>query len=417
MNSLKLHTPIGVKDYTSPELFHKKVVLSKIENIFYSYAYEEVSAPTLEYLEVFERSTVKTKDFYKLVDRDGEVLTLRPDFTPPIARIASTYYETNDLPLRFFYIGNTFKYSDNYQGKDREITQAGIELIGLNDRKADSEAILIAIKSVLETGISDFKLDIGNVKFLDAILDREIHTYKKKDEILKLLVKGDYVLYENFINSMNLIDEYKKFLINIPTLIGDVEFLKNYKKQISAQKAIDAIDELIYIYEYLEKHGLEKYVRFDLAMIGKLNYYTGVIFEGYSNGVGYAIVNGGRYDNLTKEFGKDFPSVGFAININGLMEAIKKLDSPKNYNVKQHVLVMSNSFGEQNLIQVSNKLRQDGIIVENYLKSDSLEQNIDYAKNKGIDYIYFFKEDNTIDKMDINLNEISTIKVNELMEG
>ena len=138
----KLHTPEGVKDYLPCEAAFKSEVERNIETVFYRYGFLPVSSPTFEYMEVFDgNGGLSPNQMYKFIDRDSSSLALRADMTPVIARIAATAYEKKDIPLRFYYFENVFRHNENYQGKLREFTQAGIELIGVNSYDADAEKI------------------------------------------------------------------------------------------------------------------------------------------------------------------------------------------------------------------------------------------------------------------------------------
>ena len=169
----KLHTPIGVNDLLPEEARVKKAVCIKIEKIFDSYGYNEVESPMFEYIEVFsdeKMGSISPQEMFRFFDKDGRLIALRSDMTPPIARIAATAYHQSTGPLRFSYFGNAFRDSKSYQGKKCEFAQAGIELLGAYGADADAEVIAMAVKSILASGIKEFKLNIGQVKFFNAII-------------------------------------------------------------------------------------------------------------------------------------------------------------------------------------------------------------------------------------------------------
>ena len=166
----KLHTPEGVKDYLPLELKLKKTIECNIANVFKNYGYLPITSPTFEYNDVFcGMGGVKDNRVFKFLDRDGALLVLRPDMTPAIARIAATAYNKKQLPLKFYYIENMFRTNENYQGKLREFTQAGIEFLGVNSIEADAEVVSAAINALLEVGVKDFKIDLGHALFLKGV--------------------------------------------------------------------------------------------------------------------------------------------------------------------------------------------------------------------------------------------------------
>ena len=119
-----LHTPEGVKDYYNDEFARKDALRRRIKDTFSRYGYRGIQTPSFEYFDIFnaERGSVSSRDMYKMIDRNGETLVLRPDFTPSIARCAAKYYGAESLPVRFCYEGNTFINNSSYQGRLKETT-------------------------------------------------------------------------------------------------------------------------------------------------------------------------------------------------------------------------------------------------------------------------------------------------------
>ncbi|MDO5388277.1 MAG: ATP phosphoribosyltransferase regulatory subunit, partial [Clostridia bacterium] len=190
----KLHTPEGVKDYLPNECILKKNIEKNIAQVFESYGYLPVTSPTFEYNDVFcGMGGVKDSRVFKFLDHDGSLLVLRPDMTPAIARIAATAYNKNDLPLKFYYIDNMFRTNKNYQGKLREFTQAGIELLGVNSIEADAEVVTAAISSLLNSGVNDFKLDLGHALFLKGVIEEANVNEDVASAIQMNIIKKNYV--------------------------------------------------------------------------------------------------------------------------------------------------------------------------------------------------------------------------------
>ena len=190
----KLHTPEGVKDYLPLELKFKKKIESNIANVFKNYGYLPITSPTFEYNDVFcGMGGVKDNRVFKFLDRDGALLVLRPDMTPAIARIAATAYNKKQLPLKFYYIESMFRTNENYQGKLREFTQAGIEFLGVNSIEADAEVVSAAINSLLEVGVKNFKIDLGHASFLKGVIEESAIDNEMASEIQGNIIKKNYV--------------------------------------------------------------------------------------------------------------------------------------------------------------------------------------------------------------------------------
>lgn len=415
MRNNKLHTPVGVKDLLLNEYILKDEIVKRLSKVFKSYNYYGIESPMFEYIEVFSDEKLGSTDpnlMYKFFDRNGTTLALRSDMTPPIARIAATAY--NDEPtLKLYYIGNTFKSSQDYQGKLSEMLQAGIEYIGINSVAADAEVIALAVNSILSVGIKEFKINIGQVKFFKEILSETGLDKNMQNELQHKIAQRDYAGVEAFIENCNISEISKSFFIELPKLVGKVDVLEYAKKFTKSQEALKALDELKEIYELIKIYGIDEYITFDLGMINYLNYYTGIIFRGYTYGSGYSIVGGGRYDNLVKQFGKDTPAVGMGIAINEIMSVIER----ENINIldkELKSLIAYKKSGEKKAIEVAKLYRSKGMIVETNCCNIEFDKIFEYAKKKNISHMLYFLNDEDIKLVNLQDDYIVDIKVDEL---
>ncbi len=404
MQNSKLHTPYGVKDFLPDEYHLKREVKKQMEEIFCKYGYMPVSSPTFEYIEVFEgKGSLSSKQMYKFIDRDGEILALRPDMTLPIARIAATNYANNKMPLRLSYIGNAFRYNESYQGKLSEFTQAGVELIGINSPEADAEIIATAINSLLAASVSDFRIDIGQVQFIKGILSETQLCEEKQHKLLNCIITKEFVKLEQLINNFEMPQNVKNLLLKLKFLVGGVNILKEAEALTENELAKNALLKLENIYDILKSIELDKYIQFDLSMVGYFDYYTGIIFRGYTYGTGFWIVDGGRYDNLLNQFGKDLPSVGFAVKIDDLVSALYKQQKAMPLKGAQFLIAFSEKCRTTGFLECE-WLRNDGLCVEMSFFGDNVEKNIEYAKSKGIETVIIYKDKDDI--IEIKVGEI-----------
>ncbi|MDE5680622.1 MAG: ATP phosphoribosyltransferase regulatory subunit, partial [Lachnospiraceae bacterium] len=173
MNKVLLHTPEGVRDIYGIEYLKKLAVEEKLRGKLLSFGYEDIQTPTFEYFDVFsnEIGTTASRDLYKFFDKEGDTLVLRPDFTPSIARCAAKYFMEENVPLRFCYIGNTFTNTSHLQGKLKEVTQLGAELIGDPSVEADAELVNLVIETLLNVGLTDFQVSIGQVEYFKGLCE------------------------------------------------------------------------------------------------------------------------------------------------------------------------------------------------------------------------------------------------------
>lgn len=326
MNQILLHTPEGVRDIYGKEYARKLFVEESLRNKLVSYGYEDIQTPTFEYFDVFSKEigTTASKDLYKFFDKEGNTLVLRPDFTPSIARCAAKYFCEEAVPVRCCYMGNTFINTSNLQGKLKEVTQTGGELIGDGSVEADAEMVNLVIECLLNTGLKHFQVSIGQVEYFKGICEEAGLDEETELNLREYISAKNYYAAENLLQEVGVSDEYCGQLLNTTNLFGSIEMVGEAGKNIRNPRAINAISRLERLFEVLKLYGNEKYISFDLGMLSKYRYYTGMIFKAYTYGIGDAIAKGGRYDSLLSHFGKETPAVGFVAVVDDILEALSR---------------------------------------------------------------------------------------------
>lgn len=326
MSKKLVHTPEGVRDIYGDEKEKKTVVERLLQEKIRAYGYRDIQTPTFEYFDVFSKEvgTTPSKELYKFFDKEGNTLVLRPDFTPSIARCAAKYFMDENVPIRFCYQGNTFTNTSNLQGKLKEVTQMGAELIGDASVQADAEMIAMTIEALYHAGLTDFQISIGNSEYFKGIC-AEVGLNEELELELREYISGkNFFGAQELLESVQMEQKDRDALLKVSELFGTADILKEAKETASNKRSKDAVERLEKVYQVLCDYGVEKYVSFDLGMLSKYNYYTGIIFKGYTYGVGDAIVKGGRYDNLLSQFGKDAPAIGFMIVVDDLLSAMSR---------------------------------------------------------------------------------------------
>ena len=325
MDSL-LHTPEGVRDIYNEECSRKNALSAKLDRILKLYGYKDIQTPTFEFFDIFnrERGSVPSRNMYKFIDRDGSTLVLRPDITPSIARAVAKYFKEETIPLRFSYCGNTFINNSSLQGKMKETTQLGAELIGDRDIEGDAEVVALAIHLLLESGLTDFQLDIGHVGLFKALVAEAGMDEETVSQLRVLIESKNYFGVEALVEKLTLSDETAKLLLKLPELFGSGDIIAEARSMTCNAEALKALDEIEKLCQLIAEYGFEKYITIDLGMLTEYDYYTGMIFRGYTYETGDAVVKGGRYDHLIEKFGKKSPSIGFAIVIDELVSALTR---------------------------------------------------------------------------------------------
>ncbi|MDO4170441.1 MAG: ATP phosphoribosyltransferase regulatory subunit [Lachnospiraceae bacterium] len=395
MNKKLLHTPEGVRDIYNGEYNRKIKIEDQLLEVLNLYGYKRIQTPMFEFFDIFNRDkgSVSSKEMYKFFDREGNTLVLRPDMTPSIARCVAKYYDEEALPIRLSYKGNTFINNSSYQGKLKEATQLGAELVNDNSSSGDAEMIAMAIESFLAVGITDFTVDIGQVEFYQGIVN-EFRIEGEDEERLRELIRSkNFFGIEEFAATANISEEGKSVILKFSELYGGVEILEIAKKLTFNSTARHAVEHLESVYRILSVYGYDKYVSFDLGMLHNYNYYTGIIFKGYTYGTGDAVMKGGRYDNLLAQFGKKAPSVGFSINVDELLLAMTSQKIKVECDRKKRMIIYHGA-GYKPAIELATELRKQGIVCEvmRLFQGQPIEKYIETAKREGIKHICYFED-------------------------
>ena len=296
-----LHTPEGVRDIYSTECVEKKIIENRLHDVCKLYGYNDIQTPSIEYFDVFskERGSVPSNEMFKLFDRYGNTLVLRPDMTPSTARAAAKYFEDRILPIKLCYVSNTFiNVSKYYQGRLKENTVIGAELIDDDSIYADYEIICMVIDCMKNAGLTEFQVEIGNVAFFNGLLSDAGILGDSYEELLNLINEKNYIGVEELLNSMNIDKNTAKVLLELPQLFGQAEVLEKAKGLTTIPECISAVDRFLALYELLKVNGYGKYVSFDLGELSNHTYYTGIIFHAFTFGTGEPVVSGGRYDSF-----------------------------------------------------------------------------------------------------------------------
>lgn len=412
-----LHTPEGVRDIYDNECKKKLKVLDKMHHALSLYSYNDIETPTFEFFDIFnqDKGSATSNEMYKFFDRENNTLVLRPDMTPSIARCVAKYYNDEELPIRLCYEGKTFMNTHNHQGKLNEITQLGAELINDDSSAADAEVIATVIDCFLAAGLKEFQIEIGEVDFFKGILEKTDLDDNTIDEIRGLIHNRNFFGLEILIKELNLSDDVKNVLLSFDQLFGGLEMLDTAKKLVSNKTSIEAIERLEKVYKALSYSGYEQYISFDFSLLSRYEYYTGIVFRGYTYGTGDAVVKGGRYNNLLKQYGKDAPAIGFAFYIDDLMMAISRqkidvaIDNSDNiilYNIEQ----------QQTAIRIANHLRKTDRKVELIRKSKKKDVSnyAEYGKKNHFSGMFYLTSDTTVDIYDFVTDEITHALVEDI---
>ena len=400
-----LHTPEGVRDIYNGECARKLVLQNRLKDVCMAYGYNHIQTPTLEFFDVFskERGCIPSFEMFKLFDRYGNTMVMRPDMTPSVARTAAKYYAENILPVKLWYEGNIFiNVSQYYQGKLKETTSIGAELIGDNSIDADFEIISMVIDCMKNAGLKEFQVEVGNVSFFRGLLSEAGICGDEEEMLISLIQEKNYIGVEELLNSLHIDKHIANVLLELPQMFGSVDVLDRARNLTDNKTCMEAIDRLCTLYELCKITGAEKYISFDLGLLSKHSYYTGFIFYAYTFGTGEPVAGGGRYDNLLGQFGCDKPSIGFSIMVAAI--ARQGLHIPVDIT---GVLLLYHAGNVVQAISMADKLRARNVPVSTiaYNENKTIQQYCEYALNSQLAHVVMlpkFEEESKDSNIDVS---------------
>lgn len=378
--------PKGLRDFLPEEVKNRRKLEQKAIEVFSSFGYREVLTPTFEYLEVVETGAGKNREkLFLFMDREGGILSLRPEMTVSIARMAAMHLQDSSYPQRFFYSANVFRHVQPHLAQYREFWQTGIELLGASGPWADAEVISLAVKLLTKLGLSNFKISINQIGIFNSLLEECSISGEEKDTIRSLVEIKDLVELSRQLEALPVPDLLKESIARLPILHGGLEVINKIPYLEKNRQASQAAEELLQVFEALKAHGVEENIVIDMGVLRdlELDYYTGVLFEGYSPELGYGLLGGGRYDKLLGQFGFPCPATGFALGMDRLALVLAQQEKEP-----LHYLIGGKDL--RAMVAKAEQLRAEGKIVELDVEANSrgfLEDKLKNRKNMSLLYL------------------------------
>lgn len=318
--------PYGTRDFLPREAAEKRAIETAIAEEFNRWGYDEIVTPTVELLDTL--TAVSGSDMephmFKLFDKNNRTLALRHEMTTPIARVAASRMKEEKLPLKLSYISSVFRYEQTQTGRQCEFHQAGVELLGSDKPTTDAEIIALAVSVMKQAGLNDFIICLGQVDFINGLMKQCGIESKDKAKIRSAIEQRDLVGLNRIVDHTDISEDAKTKVKEIPLLHGGKDVLKKAYSMINNEQSRKALDNLSEIYTLLEAYNVAEYITFDLGVIRDFSYYTGMVFEAYTPGLGYPLCGGGRYDNMLTDFGTELSATGFAVGIERIMLALER---------------------------------------------------------------------------------------------
>ncbi len=372
---VRIERPRGTRDFLPDEMERRRAIENIMRRVAESFGYREVATPTFEHLELFTLKSGEgiVEEIYAFKDKSGRDLALRPELTAPVMRMFVNECSVMPRPLRFYYFANCFRYERPQKGRYREFWQFGVELIGSDRPESDAEVIYLAYRILRELGV-EFTLHVGHVGLLREVMK----DVGEKDRAMRLIDKKDWDGLKSLLKSENRGDLYETVV------------------QLSSAADFESAKEVFpdFDYSHLEKvaeilESLDVEFELDFGIARGLDYYTGVVFEMYAEGLGAQrqVCGGGSY-RLAKLFGgDDVPSTGFAIGFDRVAE-VCRVEA-----VKGRTAVVIGFGDHVRALRVADVLRRAGVRAIVDVMGRNVRKQLSFADTINADYAVFAGEE------------------------
>ncbi|MGN0136753.1 ATP phosphoribosyltransferase regulatory subunit [Anaerotignum sp.] len=296
-------------------------VIFSLRELFEQYGYHKFKMSKFEEYDFYadNRSFLNSETILTFTGLDGKLLALKPDVTLSIVKNTKGSRET---PERVYYNENVYRARKG-AGEYKEIMQVGLEYIGEVDEYATLEVLLLAQKS-LKSISEEYIMDVSHMGFVAGLMEETALPYAQQKAILNCISEKNAHGICGICREANLAEDLTQKLEALASLYGSLEeTLEKAKALCCNAKMEQAVKELEDILRCLKLGGNEKNVNLDFSIVNDMDYYTGIIFQGFINGVPSSILSGGRYDNLLRKLGKDADAIGFAV----YLDLLERFDS------------------------------------------------------------------------------------------
>lgn len=399
----------GFREFYPEDYAKKSYLFSCWRGVARSFGFQEFEPPVLEQLDLFtEKSGEEIKSqLFEFVDKGERAVSLRPEMTPSLARMVGAKAAGIRRPVKWFAIGENYRYERQQKGRLRAFYQFNADILGEASLNADAEIIALLIESLRVFGLDEnqFKLRLGDRNLWVLFLQNSGVEDERLIAVLSVIDKLEKVSPEALLDMMKTALEGSK--ANAEKLIENI-------RQLVALRSVDALEEFFNsigvqsenialrlkdwrdLLALLDSMDVAKFVSVDMGIVRGLAYYTGFVFEAFQTvGTGRALAGGGRYDNLVAKLGyQDMPAVGFGmgdVTVSDLLELVG-LEKSDDFSPQVYVIIGSENV-RKNALSVVRILRSAGIRTDYPFKSAGFGKQFKQADALGAKYAVIVGED------------------------
>jgi ATP phosphoribosyltransferase regulatory subunit len=383
------HVPFGVADYFWDEARSRQSLLNQLLETFRGWGYGDVIPPMFEFdstLSAQYDDTLRT-GMYRFLDRDGSTLSLRPEFTTPVARLVGARLHDWPMPQRFCYGGSVFRYLEPQAGRQREFWQVGGELIGAPTPAADAEILALTATALKVAGLTEFRQIIGHIRYYRSLLEALALTPQQAQQLQWALERKSEPLLADFLRDTPLRTGQRQAVETLPHLVGENvdSILSLAERHIQNRGMHEALQNLRQIVDALTGYDILDSLVIDLTEIRNLGYYTGVSFETMTPGLGTAVGSGGRYDDLVGRFGPSQPAVGVALGVDRLLVARQRQEEAEaSTGADRRPPALALPQGNPDALAHVQRMRETGLHIQVDVNNWTVDSAFAYAAETGV---------------------------------
>ena len=373
----------GTRDFYPEDMAIRSWLYRIIREVSESFGYQEWEGPILEKIDLYAAKSgeelVKEQAFV-FSDRGGDLIALRPELTPSLARMVAQKQNELTYPIRWWEFGPFWRYERPQKGRTREFFQWNIDLIGANTTVVDAEIVAVAACFLKKIGLTpdQIKIRINDRKLMNASMTKLGIGDDLKTVVSRLIDRQD---------KMPLVD-WEKLGVDSGLSVEQVQALENLLNDQDLWKESAEMERLFGI---LDGMGLGDYVQYDAHIMRGLDYYTGTVFEAHLiSGEGRAVLGGGHYDNLVAAVGGDpLPAVGFAMGDVMITYCIKQFGLLPQFGKSPAPILVTifDDFKLEKSYALASTIRQAGINVVVYPEAVKLPKQLKFADRIGARFV------------------------------
>lgn len=383
-------TPEGTKDFLFEECLTRRYIEQTIGEVFSSRGFHEVVTPSLEFYDVFDPdfSGISQEVMYKMSDRHGRLIVMRPDSTLPIARLTATRLQNLPKPVRLYYTQPIYRNHPGLTGHSDESVQTGIELLGAKGMRADLDVLATALDA-LGKCVPGYRLEIGHADFFHTLSKQIPEEENLREDIRDAIEMKNYARLNEILDRLPQ-NESVLALRELPRLFGGEDVFERASLICKGKQLSATLSYLRKVFRSISEMDPGCRLMIDLGLVQRNDYYTGMVFSAYVEEFGDAVLLGGRYDNLLEHFGQPTPAIGFAINVDAIAKTLLNRGNVCPV-LPMDILVHGDTGFEVKAQEYTSDLIAKGLRCEASV-FDTQDDAIAYAQTSGIKRIDFVGE-------------------------